>query len=81
MRAKIRQYGAGAWRTVAVSTEPLQGRLEGESTESFDFERWALSLPPLLVDGKSTPFLKDPEGWLSKMAKMNYTRITAQILS
>ena len=80
MRAKIRQYGDGAWRTVAVSTEPLQGKLEGESTEPFDFDLWASTLPPLLVERKSTRFLENPEGWLEKMARMNYTRITAQIL-
>ena len=81
MRAKIRQYSAGAWRTVAVSTEPLQGKLEGESTEPFDFDRWAESLPPVLVAGKSTRFLEDPECWATQMARMNYPRITAQVLS
>lgn len=80
MRAKVRRYGSGTWRTVSVSTEPLSGAPEGESTEPFDFEHWALSLPPLLVEGKPTRFSENPEGWLAKMARMRYTRITAEIL-
>jgi hypothetical protein len=55
--------------------------LEDESAELFDFDRWALSLPPLLVEGKSTRFTENPEGWIAKMARMRYTRITAEILN
>jgi len=81
MRAKIRQFSAGHWKTVEVLTEPLRVRLEGEAPEGgFDSNIWAKRLPPALVDGKSTEFLENPEGWLSTMSHMAYTRITVQLL-
>lgn len=81
MRAKVRQFSTGRWQTVEVLTDPLRVRLEGEAPEGgFDSKAWAEKLPPALVDGKSTQFLTDPEGWLTTMSHMAYTRITVQIL-
>jgi len=81
MRAKIRQFSAGKWKTVEVLTDPLRVRSEGTAPETgFDSKGWAEHLPPALVEGKSTRFLDDPEGWLTTMSHMAYTRITVQIL-
>lgn len=82
MRAKIRRFSAGSWTTVAVSTEPLRVELlEGtQEDEGFDSSRWIETLPPTRVAGKSTRFLEDPEGWLTTMGRMTYTRITVEIL-
>lgn len=81
MRAKVRQFSTGRWQTVEVLTEPLRARIEGDVPEGgFDFRDWAERLPPTLVDGKSIQFLADPEGWLTTMSHMAYTRITVQIL-
>lgn len=81
MRAKIRQFSVGKWKTVEVLTEPLRVRIDGAAPEGgFDSKGWAERLPPALVDGKSTQFLDNPEGWLTTMSHMAYTRITVQIL-
>ena len=80
MRAKIRQFSAGSWRTIEVTTNPLRAKVEGGTPEGFDVKSWALSLPPVLLDGKSTRLQENPEGWLERMSRMVYTRITVELI-
>lgn len=83
MRANIRQYEAGEWLVVEVNTSPMGARVGSKMMErypDFDVRDWIRSLPPVLFEGNSTKFTDNPEAWLKQMARMNYTRMTVELL-
>ena len=80
MRAKLRQYSDGAWTDTLIITDPL--RFE-PITEREDFptdEQWVETLPTVLIDGQRISIESDPETWIERMARMNYTRLRVEPL-
>lgn len=57
-------------------TNPLQTSIEGEDQEN----KWLDSLPPALVNGKSTEIREDPEGWMTSITGMPYTLFTVEVV-
>lgn len=79
MKANVRQYNLGQWRLTAVNTDPQTVDFSFDSKESD--REWLQNLPPTPVEGRSTHFLENPEGWLEAMSHARYTRITVEILA
>ena len=76
MKAIVRKFKREEWVAVTVTTNPLQTSIEGEEQEG----KWLDGLPPALVKGKSTEIREDPEGWITSITGMPYTRFTVEIV-
>lgn len=82
MKAEIRRFRNLEWSTIVVTTDPLHASFEGQpaAAEFNNAEELSKSLPSALVDGKPTFLHENPEGWLKKMSRMPYTRLTVTIV-
>lgn len=79
MKAIVRRYSRSKWVAVEVATNPLTATIEG--ADGSDAEKnWLNDLPTALVDGKSVSIHENPEGWLTTMSNMPYTRFSVEIL-
>lgn len=83
MKATIRQFRNLEWSIVPITTNPLHASFEDQPAgqEFKTAEEWSMMLPTALIDGKPTRLHEDPEGWLTKMSKMPYTRLSVNIES
>lgn len=79
MKAIVRRYSRSKWVAVEVATNPLTAEVEGVDGSDAE-QNWLNDLPTALVDGKSTGIHENPEGWLTAMSKMPYTRFSVEIL-
>lgn len=76
MKAIVRKFKKEEWVAVTVTTNPLSTSIEGDAQE----QSWLDGLPSALVDGKSTDIRENPEGWMTAVSGMPYTRFTVEIV-